>query len=451
MTEDFLLRFIFALYLIKFTFFTYIKFRQYKCLKLKQIPDRVKKMVEGFDPITEECFLLSQSYGLARWEFNMVNSTLDFIIEWTLIFTLYYPYIWSFVNLYISNNEYIASVFFVLLSSIITYSIGIIFSLYDKFVLEEKFGYNRTTLKLFIIDEIKSIFLMLVIGTSVLFCFIFITKNLGTYFYLYLGGILIVIQALLYMIYPTLILPLFYKLRPISDDILAEKITKLCKIVHFPLGKLCEMDASTRSTHGNAFFTGLFNAKQIVLFDTILDFPRNEILAILLHEIGHWYNMDNYKSLLISIFNTFFFLYLFHISMTSKLLYTCFGFQLNPETGESYVILSLFSFMIVQAPLSMIISIISLIISRNNEYNADKFCASFGFSNELISGLFRLNKRSSVPLIYDRLYSLFYCSHPNIIERVEYLKMLQKKRPEIPSLLRKSSLEEELMALKEKR
>ncbi|KAL7065717.1 peptidase family M48 domain-containing protein [Cryptosporidium serpentis] len=407
-------------------------------------------MVEDFDFITEECFLLSQCYGLAKWNFNMIDSILDFIIEWTLIFTLYYPYIWNYVNLYISSNEYIASIFFILISSIITYSINIIFSLYNKFVLEEKFGYNRTTLKLFIIDEIKSIFLILIIGIPILLCFIFITKNLGTYFYLYLGGALFIMQALLYMIYPILILPLFNKLKPISDDILTEKIKKLCKIVHFPLGKLFEMDASTRSSHGNAFFTGIFNAKQIVLFDTILDFPRNEILAILLHEIGHWYNMDNYKSLLISIFNTFFFLYLFHISMTSKLLYTCFGFQLNPETGNSYVILSLFSFMIVQAPISMIISIIPLIISRNNEYNADKFCASFGFSKELISGLFRLGNRSSVPLIYDRLYSLFYCSHPNIIERVEYLKMLQKKRPEIPSLLKKSLLEEELIALKEK-
>ncbi|KAH8583121.1 peptidase family M48 domain-containing [Cryptosporidium sp. chipmunk genotype I] len=414
--------------LIKYLLYLYVDLRQKKCYEIKEIPKYILEAYKDCGEVSNEEFKKSQSYNNSKMVFGLINRAVTFVINWVFVFYIIYPLMWEFIYTRISSNEYISSLLFCGAMMLLDYPISLAFDLYYTFVLEEKYGFNNSTLKIFIMDQIKSGLLVSLFGTILLSVMIYIANNTGKYFYVYIALVQFAFIFIISIIYPIIIVPIFNKLTPVENQELAEKINKLCKDINFPLKNLYQMDASLRSNHGNAFFSGAFKSKSIILYDTILDFPQDEIIAIIGHEIGHWKNWDNYKLLFFSFIQTFVTLFIFHLTFSWNELYLSFGFSLDPKLGGRNLILSLLVFSYVLGPFSSIVGILHSIMSQNAEYNADEFSFKLGFGDFLASSLFRLSKKSSSCMIFDPIYSFIHLSHPTVCDRIVNLKKLKDKK-----------------------
>lgn len=424
---DRLLQIIFFINFLKYSFYLYVDLRQKKCYEIKEIPKYIVDAYKDCGEVNNAEFEKSQAYSNSKMVFNIFKKAVGFILNWAFVIYFVYPLIWKYIYKNITSNEYIASLLFSGAIILLDYPVSLIFDLYYTFILEEKYGFNNSTLIIFIKDQIKSALLMVIFGSILLPIMIYIANNTGKYFYVYIALVQFLFTFILIAIYPVFIVPLFNKLTPIENQELVTKINDLCRDVKFPLKNIYQMDASIRSSHGNAFFSGAFKSKSIVLFDTILDFPQEEIIAIIGHEIGHWKNWDNYKILFFSFIQTLLTLYLFHLTFNWDDLYTCFGFSLDSELGGRKFLLSLLVFSYIQGPISSLIGIFQSIISQYNEYKADEFSFSLGFGDSLCRSLFRLHKKSSSCMIFDPIYSFIHLSHPSVCDRIIKLKSLKNK------------------------
>ncbi|TRY51256.1 CAAX prenyl protease 1 [Cryptosporidium tyzzeri] len=419
---------IFLINLIKYLLYLYVDLRQKKCYDIKEIPKYILDAYKDCGEVSNEEFKKSQSYSNSKMVFGLISRAVTFVINWVFVFYVIYPLMWEIIYKRISSNEYVSSLLFCGAMMLLDYPISLAFDLYYTFVLEEKYGFNNSTLKIFIMDQIKSGLLVSVFGTILLSVMIYIANNTGKYFYVYIALVQFGFIFIISIIYPIIIVPIFNKLTPVENQELAEKISKLCKDVNFPLKNLYQMDASLRSNHGNAFFSGAFRSKSIILYDTILDFPQDEIVAIIGHEIGHWKNWDNYKLLFFSFIQTFVTLFIFHLTFSWNELYLSFGFSLDPKLGGRNLVLSLLVFSYVLGPFSSIVGILHSIMSQHAEYKADEFSFNLGFGDFLANSLFRLSKKSSSCMIFDPIYSFIHLSHPTVCDRIVYLKKLKDKK-----------------------
>lgn len=419
---------IFLINLIKYLLYLYVDLRQKKCYDIKEIPKYILDAYKDCGEVSNEEFKKSQSYSNSKMVFGLISRAVTFVINWLFVFYVIYPLMWEIIYTRISSNEYVSSLLFCGAMMLLDYPISLAFDLYYTFVLEEKYGFNNSTLKIFIMDQIKSGLLVTVFGTILLSVMIYIANNTGKYFYVYIALVQFGFIFIFSIIYPIIIVPIFNKLTPVENQELAEKISKLCKDVNFPLKNLYQMDASLRSNHGNAFFSGAFKSKSIILYDTILDFPQDEIVAIIGHEIGHWKNWDNYKLLFFSFIQTFVTLFIFHLTFSWNGLYLSFGFSLDPKLGGRNLVLSLLVFSYVLGPFSSIVGILHSIMSQHAEYKADEFSFNLGFGDFLANSLFRLSKKSSSCMIFDPIYSFIHLSHPTVCDRIVNLKKLKDKK-----------------------
>ncbi|CAD98609.1 hypothetical protein [Cryptosporidium parvum Iowa II] len=419
---------IFLINLIKYLLYLYVDLRQKKCYDIKEIPKYILDAYKDCGEVSNEEFKKSQSYSNSKMVFGLISRAVTFVINWLFVFYVIYPLMWEIIYTRISSNEYVSSLLFCGAMMLLDYPISLAFDLYYTFVLEEKYGFNNSTLKIFIMDQIKSGLLVTVFGTILLSVMIYIANNTGKYFYVYIALVQFGFIFIFSIIYPIIIVPIFNKLTPVENQELAEKISKLCKDVNFPLKNLYQMDASLRSNHGNAFFSGAFKSKSIILYDTILDFPQDEIVAIIGHEIGHWKNWDNYKLLFFSFIQTFVTLFIFHLTFSWNGLYLSFGFSLDPKLGGRNLVLSLLVFSYVLGPFSSIVGILHSIMSQHAEYKADEFSFNLGFGDFLANSLFRLSKKSSSCMIFDPIYSFIHLSHPTVCDRIVSLKKLKDKK-----------------------
>ncbi|KAK6589700.1 CAAX prenyl protease [Cryptosporidium xiaoi] len=425
--DNYLLRGIFLINLIKYIVYLYIDLRQKKCYKLKELPKHVVDAYKDCGEVSNDEFNKSQSYNNDKMVYGLIKKAVGFIFDWVIVAYFIYPKIWNYVYVNISSNEYVSSLIFSGIIMSLDYPINILFDLYYTFVLEEKHGFNNSTARIFIVDQLKSIILISIMGSILLSAIIYVANNTGKYFYVYIAIVQFVFMLAIIIIHPIIIVPLFNKLTPVANEELAGKINNLCNEVNFPLKNLYQMDASLRSNHGNAFFTGIFNSKSIVLYDTIMDFPQDEIIAIVGHELGHWRNWDNFKMLLFTLLQSLAVLYLFHLTYTWDDLYLSFGFSLDPKYGGRKLITSLLVFSFVQHPISPIIGICRSIMSQYNEYKADEFSFNLGFGDSLARSLFRLSKKSSGCMIFDPIYSFIHLSHPSVCDRILNIRKLKTK------------------------
>jgi STE24 endopeptidase len=294
------------------------------------------------------------------------------------------------------------------------------FAWYRQFRIEQKFGFNRMTLKLWIADLAKSLVLTALLGLPLLAAVLWLMRSAGDLWWLYAWLLWVGFNALVLVLYPTLIAPLFNKFEPLKDGGLAERITALLARTGFSSKGVFVMDGSRRSAHGNAYFTGLGRAKRIVFFDTLVErLQPSEIEAVLAHELGHFKLKHIAKRLVFSFIASLAFLALLGWLITQPWFYT--GLGVTPSlTGSNHGV-ALVLFALVLPVFTFVFAPVASLLSRKHEFEADAFAARHASAGDLVNALVKLYQDNASTLTPDPLHSAFYDSHPPASIRIQRL------------------------------
>ena len=292
-------------------------------------------------------------------------------------------------------------------------------SLYTQFVVEEKFGFNRMTLKLFFADLAKQTLLGALIGTPLLLAVLWLMAQAGSLWWLYTWVFWCAFNLLILLIYPTWIAPLFNKFTPLADNELKARIENLLTRCGFASSGLFVMDGSKRSNHGNAYFTGLGKSKRIVFFDTLLSrLQGGEIEAVLAHELGHFKHRHVMKRIVLMFSLSLGFLAVLGQLMTADWFYRGLG------VSTQNTALALILFFLVVPVFTFLLTPLSSLLSRRHEFEADRYAAEHASASELTNALVKLYEDNAATLTPDPLHSLFYDSHPPAALRIAHLAQL---------------------------
>ena len=301
-------------------------------------------------------------------------------------------------------------------------------SLYSQFVVEEKFGFNRMTLRLFLADLGKQTLLGLLIGTPLLLAVLWLMAQAGKLWWLYAWGLWCVFNLLILFIYPTWIAPLFNRFTPLEDAELKARIEQLLARCGFASSGLFVMDGSRRSSHGNAYFTGFGQTKRIVFFDTLLSrLQASEIEAVLAHELGHFRRRHVLKRIVLMFGLSLAFLATLGQLMTADWFHQGLGVQAQNTA------LTLTLFFLTVPVFTFLLTPLSSLLSRQHEFEADRYAAEHASAGELVRALVRLYEDNAATLTPDPLHSLFYDSHPPAALRIAHLDGAAK-RDELPDV-----------------
>lgn len=348
--------------------------------------------------------------------FNFISYIV--LIAWTLLGGL------DKLNNYVLTlglSQIWSGVVFIILFSIINSLISLPQSIYSTFVIEERFGFNKTTPKTFVVDLIKGSVLGLIIGVPLLYAILLIMEKLGSAWWMYAWAFLSAFQLLLMWVYPTFIAPLFNKFTPLEDGEMKDKILGLLARTGFTSNGLFVMDASKRSGHGNAYFTGFGKNKRIVFFDTLINsLSADEVEAVLAHELGHFKKKHVLKMIIKAFILSFIGFYILGVLMTKQWFFAAHGVS----GQQTYMALILFS--MVSGIYTFFLTPVSSWSSRKQEFEADEFAANNSSAKELISALVKMYKDNASTLTPDPIYSAFYHSHPPALTRVEFLSKFIK-------------------------
>eukprot|EP01067_Filipodium_phascolosomae_P000468 Filipodium_phascolosomae@DN1369_c0_g1_i1.p1 len=398
-------------------FDTYLSYRQYQKNKSKKIPPQIQGLV------SEEHFQKTQVYQQDKRRFGFVEDVVSLVEGLAMTGLFVAPALWRASGALLGShcNEYTQSLLFSFLQTIFGKATSWPFRLYYDFVIEDRHGFNKKTVKLFWLDELKSFLISMLLGPPILAGLIWVIRWGGKHFYFYVWAFSMTIGFAMMYIYPNYIQPLFNKLEPVKDEELKEKIHKLAASIQFPLTKLLQMDGSKRSSHSNAYMYGFWKNKRIVLFDTLLKQPHEEILAILGHELGHWKLSHMIQNMIWASVNMLIMFYLYGQVMYHKELFDSFGYY---DTTAVVVGLTLFSN--IYSPISFMLGLLQNLISRTHERQADTFAYSLGYGKELQSALKAVHANNLGELNPDSWYAWFNYSHPSLVERLALLERLQE-------------------------
>ena len=290
------------------------------------------------------------------------------------------------------------------------------FSIYSTFVIEERFGFNRTTVKTFIVDMIKGGALAIILGVPLLWIVLWLMEKSGEFWWIYAWMVWTVFSLFIMWVYPTLIAPIFNKFEPLEEGDTLDRIKQLLQRCGFSSNGIFVIDGSKRSSHGNAYFSGFGRNKRIVFFDTLLKMLNDdELEAVLAHELGHFKKKHIVKGMLISFATTFLALALLAWLMKNEWFYTALGVS----TPSTYMALLLFA--LVLPVFTFVLHPLLSLFSRKNEFEADQFAAQQTRADHLIRALVGLYKENASTLTPDPLYSAFYDSHPPAPVRIAHL------------------------------
>ncbi len=359
-----------------------------------------------------------------KWlAYTMENFRLDLIISFVNLAVMLL-YLFAGVFLYfervasnVTSNIHLQTLIFLGLYFIIGFIINLGFSYYSDFSIEERYGFNKTTKKTFIIDKIKSLLLTIIFGGGFVYLLSVLYYNAGAMFYLYAWLTIIFILVFINLFYVKLIVPLFNKLRPLEDEELKLKIEAFAKSVGYEVNKIRVIDASKRSTKLNAYFSGFGKLKQVVLYDTLIEkMSKDEIVAVLAHEIGH----SKYKHIISGMIQS--------ILVISIYLGVLLAILKVPEISMAFGFSSvnfafaLIIFSVLLSPISIIVRLIMSGISRKHEYQADNFAAKHFSRVHMENALKVLAKENFSNLTPHPLYVKLTYSHPPIAERINAIK-----------------------------
>ena len=313
------------------------------------------------------------------------------------------------------------TIFFVMGLSVVSTVLDIPFDYYATFRIEDKYGFNKTTRRVYWLDAVKELFLSLVLGGVLLALVVWFYTWAGTYFWLYAWGAVTLFSVFMAMFYSQLIVPLFNKQTPLQEGSLRDKIQDFAEKVGFKLDNIYVIDGSKRSTKANAYFTGLGPKKRVVLYDTLIDeLTEEEIVAVLAHEVGHYKKRHTLRSMVVSVIQMGVLFWLFSLCVNNAALSEALG------GDRAYFQLGLIAFAILYSPVNLILGIGMNVWSRSNEYEADAFAARYYEGDYLVSGLKKISVKSLSNLTPHPLYEYIYYSHPSLLKRIDAIKRIHK-------------------------
>jgi STE24 endopeptidase len=398
-----------AILLIKFTIDSVLNH-----LNAKHFYDTIPNEVSDVYEINE--YQQSQSYKKTNHNFSKITSLFSLIT--TLLFFFFNGFsIVDDIAREFSNNTIVITLIFFGIIIIGSDIISIPFSLYKTFVIEEKFGFNKATKKIFFLDKIKGLLMTSILGGSILSIITWFYEFTGNYFWIYSWLLITAFSVFLNMFYSKLIVPLFNKQTILEEGELKNEIIKYVNSVGFKAHDIYVLNGSKRSTKANAYFSGFGNQKRITLYDTLInDLDNDEIVSVLAHEVGHYKRKHILYNLASSIILTGFALFILSLFIKSPILSLALGVSI-----PSFHI-GLIAFGILYSPVSQILGILMNIMSRKFEYQADNYAKNTFSASPLISSLKKLSKNSLSNLTPHYLYVFFHFSHPTLLERIKNLK-----------------------------
>jgi STE24 endopeptidase len=412
MTHEILFWIIIGILVLDFLFEKYLGY-----LNSTSMSDTIPEAVKGI--YDEEKYKKQQAYQRENQKFGLLTSSFSMVL--TLCMFLFYGFAlvdgwaWS-----ITENAILAALAFF---GIIMFASDIIttpFDVYDTFKIEEKYGFNKTTPKTFVLDKFKGWLVSALIGGGLLALIIWIYQLTGKMFWVYAWIVVSAFSVFMAMFYSNLIVPLFNKQTPLEEGDLRDAISEFSKKVGFKLDNIYVIDGSKRSTKANAYFTGLGAKKRIVLYDTLInDLTMEELVAVLAHEIGHNKKKHVIQGLAIGLIQTGVVLFIFGLLIGNPLLSRALGVE------EPNFHIGLVAFGVLYAPVSFFTGIFGNILSRKNEYQADRFAAEHYSAEALAAALKKLSVKNLSNLTPHKWYVFFNYSHPTLLERLRFLKQFE--------------------------
>ena len=400
---------IITIIVLDFVFENYLEYLDTKMMGTA-LPDELSGIYD------QEKYSRQQSYQRENHRFGIITSTFSFIIILGMFIFYGFAYLDDIAWGMTANSIVAALIFF----GIIMFASDILntpFSLYDIFVIEEKYGFNKTNLKTFILDKIKGWLLGAIIGGGLLAFIIFIYQKTQSMFWIYAWLTISAFSIFMAMFYSNLIVPLFNKQTPLEEGELRNSISLFANSVGFKLDNIYVINGSKRSSKANAYFTGLGAKKRVVLYDTLIEeMETDEIVAVLAHEIGHYKKKHVLHGIFISLLQSGIMLFLFSLLIDSPLLSKALGVE-KPNFH-----IGMISFGILYSPVSFVLGILINMLSRKNEFQADAFAAENYDPTALSSALKKLSGRNLSNLTPHPLYVFFNYSHPPLLERLKKLK-----------------------------
>ena len=374
-----------------------------------EIPESLK------DYYDKNRYKKAKEYKKARGKISLISSLMSIIITLVILISGFYGVVSDYIFERYSSS-FLHSGFFFLFFYLINLFISIPISYYSTFVIEEKFGFNKTTNKIFIIDLIKGLFVSIIIGGALLAAALFIYDYFNNGFWLWLWLVLSVFTLFMSMFYTSLIVPIFNKLSPLEDGSLKEKIQKYSDNIGYSLKNIFIIDGSKRSSKANAYFSGIGPKKTIALFDTLVEkHTEEELVAVLAHEVGHYKKNHIKQGMFLSVI---------------QIGLMCFLFELCTKLPEITIALGadipafhlgLIGFSFLFSPIGLITGIFTNILSRKNEFEADEYAKETYDGESLKLALKKLSVDSLSNLYPHPFYVFIHYSHPPLLERLKAL------------------------------
>ncbi len=388
------------------TFLDYLNYKKYK--------DPIPKELE--DIYNEKEYKKSQEYKMDNYRFGLFSSSFSFLL--TLGFLIFGGFEWvDQIVRSITSNSILMTLLFFGIIMIGSDLLSTPFSYYQTFVIEEKFGFNKSTPKLFFLDKIKGWLMIIILGGIIMSLIVWFYEWSGSSFWLYALGIIAIFTIGMNLLYSRLIVPIFNKQTPLEDGSLKEKISNYASKTGFNLRQIFVIDGSKRSTKANAYFSGFGKEKRVTLYDTLInDLEEEEIVAVLAHEVGHYKKHHILINLGLSLLLTALTLYLLSLFIANP----AFSYAIGVTTPSFHA--ALISFGILYSPISEVTGLIMNILSRKFEFQADNYAKTTYNGDPLISSLKKLSKNSLSNLNPHPAYVFLHYSHPPLISRIQNLR-----------------------------
>ena len=376
------------------------------------------------DIFNADKYKLSQSYLKVRTRFGWLAATINLVVILLFWFSGGFNWLDQWARSF-GWGPVASGLFFIGILVLLRALLSLPFSCYSTFVIEEKFGFNRTTLKTFIFDLVKGFGLAILLGAPIMALVLLFFEHAGALAWLYCWGAVTLFTLVVQFIAPTLIMPLFNKYSPLEEGELRSAILGYARSIDFPLQNIFVMDGSKRSTKSNAFFTGFGRNKRIVLFDTLIkQHTVEELVAVLAHEMGHYKKKHILKSILLGIAQTGLLFFLVSIFISYQGLFDAFYMQ------QTSVYAGLLFFGLLYTPVDFFIGLILQMISRHHERAADQFAINTTDTPEaMIDALKKLSVNNLSNLRPHPVYVFLNYSHPPVLERIRAIRLNQNRDP----------------------
>jgi STE24 endopeptidase len=373
--------------------------------------------------VDEATYRRSVDYTLAKSRFRDTANVFDTVVLIAVLFSGVLP--WAFGKFAANvGTSIFAMAGFLFVTGVALSILTLPFAWYAQFKLEERFGFNTTSMKTWILDRVKGFLLGVLLGYPLLALVLKLIESTGANWWVWAAAVVIAFQLLLMLIAPAIIMPLFNKFTPLPEGALRERLFALAQRTDFPTRSIEMMDGSKRSRHSNAFFTGFGRFRKIVLFDTLIaQLTEPELQSVLAHEIGHYKKRHVWKLLGVSIAGVFVAFAAIAWLARQQWFSRAFGFEHHAGFAAANIVPAILLFALLAGTISFWASPFIHIWSRRFEYEADAFArATMGEAQSLIQALRKLSEKNLSNLTPHPLYSGFYYSHPTLLERERVLR-----------------------------